>query len=58
MHSLLAPFQRELFEMKKTAAHGAGSSAGSPGPDYHDELTSSSVVVEGISQTRTYVDQR
>ncbi len=38
---LLAPFQRELFVMKRMAAHGAGSSVESLGPGYHDELTSS-----------------
>jgi hypothetical protein len=41
MYLLLVPFQRELFVMKKMAAHGVGSLVESLGPGYHDELTSS-----------------
>jgi hypothetical protein len=41
VHLLPVPFQRELFVMKKMAAHGVGSSVESLGPGYHDELISS-----------------
>jgi hypothetical protein len=58
VHLLLAPFQTELFVKKKTAAYRAGSSVESPGPGYHDELTSSSVAAKVISRTKTHVDRR